>query len=189
SNEIGNEGVQLLASALKQTMSLQTLDLGINNIGDEGAKCLTDLLKNQTKLQILDLRSNRITDRGAEFLANALNQNTTLKRLSLWQNEITDHGAQRLMNILRYYHQPIMLNMYENRLERTNIVRREQMHHLIRNRELFEESNFVGLSISRRTTSRMFADRLQIQNTQSMNEEDFWLGLYGTNELFSRRPD
>ncbi|CAF2134600.1 unnamed protein product, partial [Rotaria magnacalcarata] len=54
---------------------------------------------------------------------------------------------------------------------------------------LFEESNFVGLSISRRTTSRMFADRLQIQNTQPMNEEDFWLGLYGTNELFSRRLD
>ncbi|CAF5162932.1 unnamed protein product, partial [Rotaria magnacalcarata] len=48
SNEVGNEGLQLLANTFKRTMSLQTLDLGINNIGDGGAKCWADLLKNQT---------------------------------------------------------------------------------------------------------------------------------------------
>ncbi|CAF5194376.1 unnamed protein product [Rotaria magnacalcarata] len=138
---------------------------------------------------VLDLRSNRITDSGVEFLAIALKRNRTLQRISLWQNEITDHGAQHLMNALRNCYRPIMLNMYENRLERTNGVRREPLYRFIRSGALFEESNFVGLSISRRTTSRMFADRLQIQNTQPMNEEDFWFGLYGINELFPRRLD
>ncbi|CAF3411431.1 unnamed protein product [Rotaria socialis] len=202
-NNIGDNGVKYLADALYSGTvlnvldlsgnnigpSLQTLDLSINNIGDEGAKYLSDLMENQTELQALDLRSNRITDKGAEFLVIGLNRNTILKRISLWQNEITGNGAQHLMNALHHNHQRIIFNIYENRLKTTDVVRREPLYHFIRSRVLCEESNLFGRNRSQRTTSRMFADHSDTQKAQPMNEEDFWLGLYGAKELFSRLPD
>ncbi|CAF4771021.1 unnamed protein product [Rotaria socialis] len=93
------------------------------------------------------------------------------------------------MNALHHNHQRIIFNIYENRLKTTDVVRREPLYHFIRSRVLCEESNLFGRNRSQRTTSRMFADHSDTQKAQPMNEEDFWLGLYGAKELFSRLPD
>lgn len=53
------------------------------------------------------------------------------------------------------------------------------MHDVIRSARAFEESNSFGLSRSQRTKSNMFSDSAETQIAQPMNEEDFWLGLYG----------
>ncbi|CAF1634515.1 unnamed protein product [Rotaria magnacalcarata] len=172
-----------------QNMNLTTVNLRCNRLGDEGTVILCQALELNCSIVTLDLRSNEITENGAELLAKILRRNETLTTLLMGNNKVGDNGAKYLADAL---HNSIVSVLCRFPVEYSNSILLHIGIEYIgsqRSGALFEESNFVGLSISRRTTSRMFADRLQIQNTQSMNEEDFWLGLYGTNELFSRRLD
>ncbi len=114
-NDLGDDGAQAIAEALKDNTSLPILDLDLseNEIGWEGTEALaavlestttlTDLydagaiaeaLKTNSTLTRLDLAINNIDRDSAFVFAEALGVNTTtLKVLKLNCNEIDDDGA------------------------------------------------------------------------------------------------
>eukprot|EP00985_Skeletonema_marinoi_P029982 scaffold29926_cov138-Skeletonema_marinoi.AAC.4 len=109
-NNIDDEGLVVLADALKENTTLTTLDLAENEIEKEGAIALADALKVNTTLTTLDLERNeirwihkkeRMGDEGAIALADALKENTTLTTLGLKNNEIGNEGAIALADALK----------------------------------------------------------------------------------------
>ena len=48
-NDIGIDGLYELESVLQSSKTIRELDLGCNNIGDEGVRIVTSALKNKAK--------------------------------------------------------------------------------------------------------------------------------------------
>ena len=78
-NGIGRVGVAALSQVLN-SCSLKTLVLSTNSVGDEGSELLATALSGNSLMQKLELGQNGIGDRGACALAEALKLNTTLLR-------------------------------------------------------------------------------------------------------------
>ena len=75
------DGIKALAKALVKA-PLTTLDISINQIGDEGAQALAKALKvNAAVLTSLGLGNNTIRDQGAAAIAEALKVNAALTKL------------------------------------------------------------------------------------------------------------
>ena len=85
-NEIGDEGVKLLADILRRNPNITTLNLSLNNIGDEGLSTLAEVLATNSPLQNLNLSFNEITE--VEALTPAIAANKNLVRLSLSRNRL-----------------------------------------------------------------------------------------------------
>eukprot|EP00455_Lapot_gusevi_P003253 TRINITY_DN11333_c0_g1_i6.p1 TRINITY_DN11333_c0_g1~~TRINITY_DN11333_c0_g1_i6.p1 ORF type:complete len:717 (-),score=106.78 TRINITY_DN11333_c0_g1_i6:52-2202(-) len=91
-NSIGR-GVLEFSLALRDNRTLLILDLEGNDIGDEGIEVIADsLLYNRTLTQ-LNVASNRIEVAGGQALAYALSQNNVLSVLDLSQNPIKNLSA------------------------------------------------------------------------------------------------
>ncbi|XP_048476803.1 NACHT, LRR and PYD domains-containing protein 3-like [Rhincodon typus] len=123
-NELGDSGVKLLASALKNcdckiqklelksvaltescavdlasalclNRSLTQLNMSINKVGDVGVKHLSVALRHpECKIQDLQLTVADLTDSCASDLSSALNVNTSLKVLNLSYNKLRDSGVK-----------------------------------------------------------------------------------------------
>ena len=97
-NDLGDEGVSIIASALLQDgrhHQLSVLDLGFNSIGDEGCGALAvHCLAGNYNMQTLYLSGNNITEKGALSLAGALLHGTGLRNLHLSANSIGPTGIK-----------------------------------------------------------------------------------------------
>jgi patatin-like phospholipase/acyl hydrolase/Ran GTPase-activating protein (RanGAP) involved in mRNA processing and transport len=116
SNQIGDAGTGTLAEALKVNRTLQQLNLNLNRIGDAGAKALAAALQVNSTLQQLELHGNEIGEEGAKALAEALKVNRTLQRLDLWENKIGDAGAKVLAEALKKDSTLQQLDLWENKI-------------------------------------------------------------------------
>ncbi|EGD73711.1 hypothetical protein PTSG_05418 [Salpingoeca rosetta] len=96
SNRISDDGAVALAEVLKRNATIMTLDLNNNRIRNDGAVALAQMLKHNTTITTLKLGFNSISDDGAVALAGALVHNTTLHELSLWRNYIAPAGGAAL---------------------------------------------------------------------------------------------
>ena len=100
-NRLSFIGLSILAEALRENQSLETLYLNDNQICDDGIRCLAESLSttNQT-LKTLFLQNNRISNRGIRYVAEMLRSNTTLSWLYLADNHIDDEGVRILTDVL-----------------------------------------------------------------------------------------
>lgn len=94
---LDDEGAHLLALALRDNTSLQSLVISHHQIGDRGAKHLAEALLVNKTLQSLDISNNLFTVKGAKRLAEALRVNETLKRLDVSHNLGVDVLLEGLM--------------------------------------------------------------------------------------------
>ncbi|CAB9529630.1 Ribonuclease inhibitor [Seminavis robusta] len=107
SNDIGPDGINALARALKENGALQgycriqQLILNYNQLGDQGAICLANAIQNNSTLQHLDLSKNNIGLDGVTQLANSLAINYSIRTVNLDGNNIDDQGALALAHVLR----------------------------------------------------------------------------------------
>lgn len=95
-NDIGPEGVKVLAEALKHAPKLKTLELGNNPIGADGVKALVDVFKHdQVAVENLKLSFCSIGDRaGPEALADLLMYNQSTKVVDIRGNKLGPNGAK-----------------------------------------------------------------------------------------------
>ncbi|KOO29893.1 hypothetical protein Ctob_015558 [Chrysochromulina tobinii] len=101
-NKLDAEDARALAPALmKTTAVMTTLDLGGNNIGVEGANAIAEALKVNAVLTKLWLNNNNIGPEGAIAIAEALKVNAVLTELSLWDNHIGPEGAIAIAEALK----------------------------------------------------------------------------------------
>lgn len=96
--QMGDEGAEMIANAVRQRNSYIELDLQNNEIG-KGITSFNYCLNRITKL---DLYKNRINDATCEQLARGLMNNFSVKILNLRLNEIEDAGAKALGDMLMY---------------------------------------------------------------------------------------
>lgn len=104
---IGNREVKILAEGLASNVSLTDglLDLSRNQIGDEGLQALASSLVRNTKLRELNLAENNIGDAGLEALADSLVRNRALRKLSLSSkySDLRDWGEIGIPNLTIWY--------------------------------------------------------------------------------------
>ena len=93
-NDLSDEGIELLVSAMDTHNTLRELDLGYNErFTLKGWKAISSLLKRpNSNLQQLDLCQSIVGDKEALFFANALAGNSTLEALDLSDNIMTPEG-------------------------------------------------------------------------------------------------
>ncbi|CAF1114022.1 unnamed protein product [Rotaria sordida] len=117
-NKFTSIGISILADALNNNNTLETLYLGNNYISDDGIYFLANILSiNNHTLKILVLQKNRITDRGVKYLAQMIKVNQTLIWLYLGQNEISDEGVRILTQTIQNQNHTIeMLVLSGNKL-------------------------------------------------------------------------
>ena len=102
-NHIVDDGCVSIARALETNPALTRLDLSYNSIGDEGGLKLATCLKSNKCLQELFLKDNRITNATAEQLLELVRQkNSTLSRLSMQLNGISLKLTSAIEEALRH---------------------------------------------------------------------------------------
>jgi len=101
SNNIRAEGILTLTN-LNHFHALQYFDLGWNPLRDEGVLVLAKALKKGMFIKYLALEKCGISNQGAEALANCCIQNQSIGSLHLALNEIADRGAIELAKALPY---------------------------------------------------------------------------------------
>uniref|UniRef100_A0A7S2LFI3 Uncharacterized protein n=1 Tax=Skeletonema marinoi TaxID=267567 RepID=A0A7S2LFI3_9STRA len=101
---LGNDGLRLLAEGLACSSSLTdgVLDLRDNDIGDTGLQALASSLASNGKVRELHLARNDIGDTGLEALVNLLAHNRALRVLSISGNTaITKIGVRAISRSLQ----------------------------------------------------------------------------------------
>jgi len=118
SNKITSIGASIIAEALNNNNTLETLYLGNNYISDNGIDSLVNILSTHNNtLKTLVLQKNRITDKGAKRLAQMLEVNQTLIWLYLGENEISDEGVRILSKAIENQNNTLeMLVLSSNKL-------------------------------------------------------------------------
>ena len=101
SNSLGVGGATAIAEMLTENKTLQQLSVRQYSIGDGGATALAEMLKENRALQHLDVRRNSIGNEGATALAEMLKENRTLQQLDVSRNSIGDGGAIALAEMLK----------------------------------------------------------------------------------------
>ena len=101
--DFGDEGARLFALALGSCKkSLQRLDLQNNNIADEGMVDIITALSMHPHLEYLDLDGNGLRKDGCVALGTLLRCSATkLRKLFISHNEINDEGIEALVLALR----------------------------------------------------------------------------------------
>lgn len=100
-NNIGDNGVTIITECLRRCRHLNHLALWGNNIGDAGILSLGDLV-GTCPLETLSLSNNEITDQGLSSLGFALSNCHTLRSLDLSVNSsISDNGLGLLVKAMK----------------------------------------------------------------------------------------
>ena len=100
-NNIGDDGIAHLATALQTNTTIKILNISSNHgIAVNGAKSLGRALSVNSSLVQLDISDTCIEDEGVAHIANALQTNTTMKILYVSDCGISDKGAESLARAL-----------------------------------------------------------------------------------------
>lgn len=124
---IGDAGARALSAALPAVRhTLEVLGLGSNQLGDEGVCDVATALRGSTVLVSLALDNNRIGDRGAVEIVRALLSSgppSALRSLELWNNSVADGGADALARALRERGRPLeRLGLRGNRVGSAGVL-------------------------------------------------------------------
>ena len=82
-NQIGDVGVAILAEAIRQVTSLQSLVVSANKICDVGAAILAEGIKHLSSLQSLDVSHNQVCKAGAASLGEGIKHLSSLQHLNV----------------------------------------------------------------------------------------------------------
>ena len=115
--QIRNDGIIAIASALKATQTLISIDVHGNSFGTEGILAIAEAL-NHTSLQKLDIRYCDLTgEKGLLAIASALRSNTTLNCLAISESEGVDMELIRTSIVQSLMENPRFISVYvENHL-------------------------------------------------------------------------
>ncbi len=102
-NQIGVEGAQALASALKHNTTLAELNLERSQIEKEGAEAIAEVFTSNfnTNLRSLNLNGNRIGNEGVKAILEGLKHNKTVRHLDLESNQIGSEGVKFIADELK----------------------------------------------------------------------------------------
>lgn len=124
SNQIQDEGVNLLITALQSNSNnnLTKLVLNNNDITDQGAIKLAEYLSTNPRLIKLKLKLNNIKTPGLTALLESLQINTTLEELDLAENiQDEDIDVNVYLNLIKFNTQITMINLHHTGIHLADI--------------------------------------------------------------------
>ena len=131
---ITSHGMTMLATALENHSTLDTLNIACNVFGDDGATAVANMLSVNSTLLTMNISHCNITDDGLEEIGNALVVNTTLRELNISGNLITDNGL--IMLGLKLKNNTSLETLHLNSLEHSSISEFLHLAELISNLDL-----------------------------------------------------
>lgn len=101
---MGVSGAKVLAGALKENNTLQSINLYRNIIDVDGARALGETLKVNKTLKFIDIGHNRIRITGLKAIVDGIvaNPDSKIKKLGIRANFINDDGFSELFEKLVY---------------------------------------------------------------------------------------
>jgi Ran GTPase-activating protein (RanGAP) involved in mRNA processing and transport len=108
------EATVKLMEGLKQSKSLQVLDLAHNNIGLDGCEGLGEALSVNARLRQLVLSECDIGPQGATLLAKGLCTNLCMETLFIGDNGVGDEGAEAIASMLKMNNRIKQIDLQEN---------------------------------------------------------------------------
>eukprot|EP00667_Euglena_gracilis_P002545 EG_transcript_2546 len=101
-DDLGPKLALAVAQGLRyDPVRLTSLDLSVNHLMDEGLRVIAEALKYNTHLRDVNFTDNKIMDEGLSHIANMLEVNRTLVRITLDNNILSDRGALLVEHLLR----------------------------------------------------------------------------------------
>ena len=102
-NAFGPTAIPSFDSFLRETESLEHLELENNGLGPEGSEMVCNaLLSNQNiKLKTIKINSNRLEEKGALCLAKVIEKMKCLEHLEMFQNGINSNGMKAIFLSLK----------------------------------------------------------------------------------------
>lgn len=91
--ELGSVRLRLLAQALENNTSCESMDLSRKGLNDEDGVSIAGMLKKNKTLKKLEMEGNNLGVKSAAAIGEALLVNTTLKSLNLESNNLTTGGT------------------------------------------------------------------------------------------------
>lgn len=114
-NDLGDDGVAILAKGVLSNTSLRLLDIRANGVTSTGAMSLQGMISRSQFLSALCLANNELGDLGAAALARGLQRSTcVLRQLDVSENQIEAPGAAILASVLRTNRSLSTLNLSFN---------------------------------------------------------------------------
>ncbi|GAB1601430.1 leucine-rich repeat-containing protein 74B-like isoform X2, partial [Argonauta hians] len=113
---LGPHGVKPISMVLRNSLTLEKLDLTENLIDGEGTQFISKMLEDNDFITDLNLSNNKIGCVGVSHIANMLATNTGLRTLNLSGNQLEDSTLEELMKGLQKNKYLENINLSKNRL-------------------------------------------------------------------------
>ncbi|PRP85882.1 hypothetical protein PROFUN_06156 [Planoprotostelium fungivorum] len=111
---LGEKQLSIIAHSLRETRSIQELDMSGNNINYQGAHEIAVALQGNQSIRLALLGENTFGSEGVKFIASVLKENTTVTELDLHSNDIGNHGAASLGDALTENQTLVKLDLHQN---------------------------------------------------------------------------
>jgi len=100
-SSLGNEGITMLADALKNNTVVRSVSFSFTGCGAAGAAALAAGLDGNTSVQELKLSNNALGDEGAAAIAQIIATHPTIKSIELIGNGISETGGRYIADGIR----------------------------------------------------------------------------------------
>ena len=97
---ITDQGADMVAEVLLQTVSLTKLDLSSIMLNSPKAAKIFSMLKNISSLKVFSINNNKIDDRTANSIAAVICSNSLIQKINLSHNKLTYTGVLNIANSL-----------------------------------------------------------------------------------------
>ena len=127
-NNLGDQGIEILISAVKNSMSLISLDITSNNISYKGGQFIFKNLSEQQSLIDLNISSlegtnrNRLTNSGLKYIDLFFNKNKYIETLNLSGNSLKDEGLVLICQSINDNKNLQNLNISNNEIGSTGLI-------------------------------------------------------------------
>ena len=115
---ITNEGADIIASILLETVSLENLNLSSTNLNSSRTNVINDVLKNISSLKVFGIHNNNITDGATDSIAAVILSNSSLEKLNISHNRLSYTG---ILNIAKSLSAIKKLNISNNFIKSDNV--------------------------------------------------------------------
>ena len=119
--KITDQGADMIAAVLLQTVSLETLDVSNTTLNVAKAQKINNALKALTSLKSLKISNNDISDKAADGIATVILNNPLLEKLNISHNNLSSAGVLQITNALLVFKNIKMLDISKNYVTSDNI--------------------------------------------------------------------
>ena len=120
--DITDQGADMIAAVLLETVSLTKLDLSHTMLSSVKSTAINNALKNISSLKVFKINNNDIDDRAADSIVAVISNNSLLEIINLSHNKFSYTGVVNIANAISKFTNIRKLDISNNFIESDNIT-------------------------------------------------------------------